>query len=65
MPLDIIDLFKIVITAGSIILLIVFRRQITNLLSELTTGGDGDRYKKRPSSEILAEAEARLNEVLK
>ena len=65
MVLDIIDILKIAITIGSVVVLILFRRQITHLLSELVSGGNSDRYKGRTSAEILSEAESRLNEVLK
>ena len=64
MALDIIDVAKIIIAIASVVTIILFRRKIMNLLSGIMNGGDKDRYKDRPSSEILADAERLMNEVL-
>ena len=65
MTLDLIDLGKIAVAIGSIIMIYLFRKKITGVVSDLIIGGDSSRYKEVPTSEILKRIDRRLDEVLR
>ena len=59
------DLVKIGITIGSIIVLYLFRRNITKVVTDLMVGGDSSKYIDRDPDQIVCDVEDRMREVLR
>ena len=59
------DLMKIGITIGSIIVLYLFRRNITKAVTDLMVGGDSSKYIDRDPDQIVRDVEDRMREVLR
>lgn len=60
-----VDILKIAVTVASCISLIYFRRSIVKAVTDIIIGGDTSRYTDKTASEIVAEVDSRLNEVLR
>ena len=58
-------LVKIGITAGSLILLWIYKRRIMSILTDAIVGGDTKAYEEKTYVEIRDEMERKIDEVLK
>lgn len=65
MPIDAADMIKIAAAVVSVVVIYLFRKKITDVVSDLIVGGDAQRYKGEASSDIIQRVENRLNEVLR
>ncbi|MFA6710863.1 MAG: hypothetical protein WCR83_06040 [Candidatus Methanomethylophilaceae archaeon] len=59
------DIIKTAAVIISAIILILFKKQIKKIVSDMLIGGDSVKYREKTKEEILGDVNNRINEVLR
>ena len=57
-------IIKIIATVGSVLLLLIFKKQLVRMITNVVVGGDSESYEGKTYTEVREEIEKKMDRVL-